>query len=87
MNRLHQFNKVEIVRIDTPEHSYQSLDEMIAHVESLVQKLELPYTIMVIVMKMKNKENVSRNEMWFYYEMILKRRACLRNEQPKWYKN
>ncbi len=46
LNRLHQFNKVEIVRIDTPEHSYQSLDEMIAHVEGLVQKLELPYRIL-----------------------------------------
>ena len=46
LNRLHQFNKVEIVRIDTPEHSYQSLVEMIAHVEGLVQKLELPYRIL-----------------------------------------
>ena len=46
LNRLHQFNKVEIVRIDTPEHSYQSLDEMITHVEGLVQKLELPYRIL-----------------------------------------
>lgn len=46
LNRLHQFNKVEIVRIDTPEHSYQSLHEMIAHVEGLVQKLELPYRIL-----------------------------------------
>lgn len=46
LNRLHQFNKVEIVRIDTPEHSYQSLDEMIAHVENLVTKLELPYRIL-----------------------------------------
>ena len=46
LNRLHQFNKVERVRIDTPEHSYQSLDEMIAHVEGLVQKLELPYRIL-----------------------------------------
>lgn len=46
LNRLHEFSKVEIVRIDTPEHSYQSLDEMIAHVESLVQKLELPYRIL-----------------------------------------
>jgi seryl-tRNA synthetase len=46
LNRLHQFNKVEIVRIDTPEHSYQSLDQMIAHVENLVQKLELPYRIL-----------------------------------------
>jgi len=46
LNRLHQFNKVEIVRIDKPEHSYQSLDEMIAHVENLVQKLELPYRIL-----------------------------------------
>ncbi|MDR1544215.1 MAG: serine--tRNA ligase [Prevotellaceae bacterium] len=46
LNRLHQFNKVEIVRIDTPEHSCKSLDEMIAHVENLVQKLELPYRIL-----------------------------------------
>ena len=46
LNRLHQFNKVEIVRIDKPEHSYQSLEEMIAHVENLVQKLELPYRIL-----------------------------------------
>ena len=46
LNRLHQFYKVEIVRIDTPEHSYESLDEMIAHVEGLVQKLELPYRIL-----------------------------------------
>ena len=46
LNRLHQFNKVEIVRIDTPEHSYESLDEMIAHVENLVNKLELPYRIL-----------------------------------------
>lgn len=46
LNRLHEFSKIEIVRIDTPEHSYKSLDEMIAHVESLVQKLELPYRIL-----------------------------------------
>ena len=46
LNQLHQFNKVEVVRIDTPEHSYESLDEMIAHVESLVCKLELPYRIL-----------------------------------------
>jgi len=46
LNRLHQFNKVEIVRIDTPEHSYESLHEMIAYVETLVQKLELPYRIL-----------------------------------------
>ncbi len=46
LNRLHQFNKVEIVRIDTPEHSYQSLEEMVLYVESLVRKLELPYRIL-----------------------------------------
>lgn len=46
LNRLHQFNKVEIVRIDKPEHSYASLNEMIAHVENLVRKLELPYRIL-----------------------------------------
>lgn len=46
LNRLHQFDKVEIVRIDKPEHSYQSLNEMLAHVEGLLQKLELPYHIL-----------------------------------------
>lgn len=46
LNRLHQFDKVEIVRIDTPEHSYESLKEMIAHVESLVKELELPWRIL-----------------------------------------
>ena len=45
LNRLHQFDKVEIVRIEHPERSYQALDEMVAHVETLVQKLELPYRI------------------------------------------
>lgn len=46
LNRLHEFAKIEIVRIDTPEHSYESLTEMMAHVEGLVQKLELPYRIL-----------------------------------------
>ncbi len=46
LNRLHQFDKVEIVRIDKPEHSYQSLQEMLQHVEGLLQKLELPYRIL-----------------------------------------
>lgn len=46
LNRLHQFDKVEIVRIDTPEHSYESLQEMVNHVESLVTELELPWRIL-----------------------------------------
>ncbi len=46
LNRLHQFDKVEIVRIAHPDHSYESLDEMVNHVESLVAKLELPYRIL-----------------------------------------
>ena len=46
LNRLHQFDKVEIVRIDTPQHSYQSLNEMLEHVEHLLIKLELPYHIL-----------------------------------------
>ncbi len=46
LNRLHQFDKVEIVRIDTPEHSYESLNEMLEHVEGLLKKLELPYHIL-----------------------------------------
>ena len=46
LNRLHQFDKVEIVRIDTPEHSYESLKEMVDHVEGLLVKLGLPYRIL-----------------------------------------
>jgi seryl-tRNA synthetase len=46
LNRLHQFDKVEIVRIDTPEHSYQSLQEMVDYVKSLIEKLELPWRIL-----------------------------------------
>ncbi|MGN8710646.1 serine--tRNA ligase [Hallella faecis] len=46
LNRLHQFDKVEIVRIDTPEHSYESYKEMLDHVENLLIKLELPYHIL-----------------------------------------
>ena len=46
LNRLHQFDKVEIVRIDKPDHSYESLKEMLDHVENLLIKLELPYHIL-----------------------------------------
>lgn len=46
LNRLHEFSKVEIVRIDTPQHSKESHKEMLAHVEGLLQKLELPYRIL-----------------------------------------
>lgn len=46
LNRLHQFDKVEIVRIDKPEHSYESLTEMVNYVQSLVEKLELPWRIL-----------------------------------------
>ena len=44
--RLHQFDKVEIVQLAHPDRSYEALDGMIAHVESIVQKLELPYRIL-----------------------------------------
>ena len=46
LNRLHEFSKIEIVRIDTPEHSDESHKEMLAHVEGLLRKLELPYRIL-----------------------------------------
>ncbi len=46
LNRLHEFSKIEIVRIDTPEHSQQSHREMLEHVESLLIKLELPYRVL-----------------------------------------
>jgi seryl-tRNA synthetase len=45
LNRLHQFDKVEIVEIAHPDNSYEILDEMVAHVENLVKKLGLPYRI------------------------------------------
>ena len=46
LNRLHQFDKVEIVRIEKPEASYKALDDMVAHVESIVNKLGLKYRIL-----------------------------------------
>ncbi len=46
LNRLHEFSKVEIVRIDKPEHSKQSHQEMLDYVEGLLKKLELPYRIL-----------------------------------------
>lgn len=46
LNRLHEFSKIEIVRIDTPQHSAESHKEMLEHVEGLLQKLELPYRIL-----------------------------------------
>ncbi len=48
LNRLHEFSKIEIVRIDTPEHSDQSHKEMLEHVEGLLKKLELPYRILLL---------------------------------------
>lgn len=46
LNRLHQFDKVEIVRLELPENSYAALDQMVAHVETLVQELGLQYRIL-----------------------------------------
>jgi len=46
LNRLHQFDKVEILRIEHPDRSYQALDEMVEHVKVLLQELKLPYRIL-----------------------------------------
>lgn len=46
LNRLHQFDKIEIVQIAHPDRSYEVLEEMVAHVESLVKALELPYRVL-----------------------------------------
>lgn len=46
LNRVHQFEKVEIVQITHPDKSYEALDEMVAHVEGLLKSLELPYRIL-----------------------------------------
>ena len=48
LNRLHEFSKIEIVRIDKPEHSKESQKEMLEHVEGLLKKLELPYRILLL---------------------------------------
>ena len=45
LNRLHQFDKVEIVRIEKPEDSYEVLDEMVAHVKNILEELGLPFRI------------------------------------------
>ena len=46
LNRLHQFDKVEIVRIEHPDKSYEALDGMVAHVKNILQELKLPYRIL-----------------------------------------
>jgi len=46
LNRLHQFDKVEIVRIEHPEKSYEALDEMVDHVKEILRELKLPYRIL-----------------------------------------
>jgi seryl-tRNA synthetase len=46
LNRLHQFDKVEIVRVEHPEKSYQALDQMVEHVKVILQELKLPYRIL-----------------------------------------
>jgi seryl-tRNA synthetase len=46
LNRLHQFDKIEIVQMQHPDHSYDTLMDMVTHVESLLNKLELPYRIL-----------------------------------------
>jgi seryl-tRNA synthetase len=46
LNRLHQFDKVEVVHIEHPSKSYETLETMVAYVESLLQKLELPYRVL-----------------------------------------
>ncbi|MDA1209962.1 MAG: serine--tRNA ligase [Bacteroidetes bacterium] len=46
LNRLHQFDKVEIVRIEHPDNSYQALDQMVGHVQEILRELNLPYRIL-----------------------------------------
>jgi seryl-tRNA synthetase len=46
LNRLHQFDKVEIVRIEHPENSYEALDGMVAHIKNILRELKLPYRIL-----------------------------------------
>ncbi|NAS10650.1 serine--tRNA ligase [Poritiphilus flavus] len=46
LNRLHQFDKVEIVRVEHPDHSYEALDSMVEHVKGILRELKLPYRIL-----------------------------------------
>ncbi len=46
LNRLHQFDKVEIVRVEHPDNSYAALEEMVEHIKSILKKLELPYRVL-----------------------------------------
>lgn len=46
LNRLHQFDKVEILRVEHPKRSYEALDEMVAHVKTILDELQLPYRIL-----------------------------------------
>ena len=46
LNRLHQFDKVEIVRLEEPQNSRAALDQMVDHVKSILEELELPYRIL-----------------------------------------
>ncbi|MBQ4913778.1 serine--tRNA ligase [Maribacter sp. MMG018] len=46
LNRLHQFDKVEIVRVEHPSNSYKALDDMVAHVKTILRELELPYRVL-----------------------------------------
>src|SRR5207302_2799434 len=48
MIRVHQFDKVELVQIVHPDASYQALDELVAHAETILRKLELPYRVMLL---------------------------------------
>lgn len=48
LNRLHQFDKVEIVRIEHPDNSYEALEEMSAYIQSLLEKLELPFRVLIL---------------------------------------
>ena len=46
LNRLHQFDKVELIRVEHPDNSYKALDTMVSHVEEILKELELPYRIL-----------------------------------------
>jgi seryl-tRNA synthetase len=48
MIRQHQFDKVEMVRIEQPEHSYDALEQMVGHAENILRKLGLPYRVMLL---------------------------------------
>jgi seryl-tRNA synthetase len=76
LNRLHQFEKVEIVQLVAPEKSYDALEQMVAHVEKLIQSLELPYRIL----RLCGGDMSFTSAMTYDFEVYSRTRTLVRSE-------